>query len=185
MRKNRVCPVERAGSLDLRIRRWFQNPQKILRPYVKDGMTALDLGCGPGFFTLDLAQMVGKSGRVIASDLQDGMLQRVQRKIQGTELEDRIALHRCEEGRIGITDKVDLVLAFYVIHEIPDKEALFQEIRSILKPNGTLFIAEPPFHVSSKAFSQTIETAQEAGLAPIPDEKPKAVLSKTVVLSAA
>jgi len=48
-----ICPVERAGGLDNRIRRWLQNPQKILRLYIAEGMTVLDVGCGPGFFSLD------------------------------------------------------------------------------------------------------------------------------------
>ena len=48
-RSNRVCPVERAGILDHGIRRWLQDPQKILRPYIEEGMTVLDIGCGPGF----------------------------------------------------------------------------------------------------------------------------------------
>lgn len=72
--KNRVCPVERAGSLDNIFRRWLQNPWKILRPYIKEGMTVLDFGCGPGYFTIAMAQMVGTSGWVIAVDLQEGML---------------------------------------------------------------------------------------------------------------
>ena len=71
-RNKRVCSVEISGSLDNRIRKWLQNPQKILRPYIEEGMTVLDVGCGPGFFSIDIAQMVGKSGRVIASDLQEG-----------------------------------------------------------------------------------------------------------------
>jgi len=58
--RNRVCPVELAGSLDNKIRRWLQNPQKILDPYVKEGMKVLDLGCGPGFFSTAMAKMVGK-----------------------------------------------------------------------------------------------------------------------------
>lgn len=61
-RSSRVCPVERAGHLDNRIRRWLQNPQKILRPYIEEGMTVIDVGCGPGFFSIEMAQMVGKSG---------------------------------------------------------------------------------------------------------------------------
>ena len=85
-RNNRVCPVERAGILDHRIRRWLQDPQEILRPYIEEGMTVLDIGCGPGFFSIDMAQRVGRSGRVIASDLQEGMLQKLRGKIQGTEL---------------------------------------------------------------------------------------------------
>ena len=50
--RNRVCPVELAGSLDGRVRGWLQNPGKILAPYVREGMTVLDVGCGPGFFSI-------------------------------------------------------------------------------------------------------------------------------------
>jgi len=180
MRKNRVCPVERAGSLDNKLRRWFQDPQKILRAYVKKGMTVLDLGCGPGFFSVDLAQMVGESGRIIASDLQDGMLQKLQSKIQGTELEERIILHKCEDDKIGIEEQVDFILAFYMVHEIPHQDMFFKEIETILKTNGLILIVEPPFHVSKKAFKQTVERAQETGL--IAGEGPKVFFSKTVIL---
>lgn len=64
-----VCPVEKSGSLDNRIRRWLQNPQKILDPYVRESMEVLEIGCGSGFFTMDMGRMVGKSGRVVAVDL--------------------------------------------------------------------------------------------------------------------
>jgi ubiquinone/menaquinone biosynthesis C-methylase UbiE len=176
----RVCPVELAGSLDNRFRRWVQNPQKILEKYVQEGMTVLDIGCGPGFFSLALAQMVGPSGRVIAADLQEGMLQNLEGKIRGTALEGRIALHRCEAGKIGVSEPVDLVLAFYVVHEIPDKGGLFIEVASILKPDGSVFIAEPPFHVSRADFEETLGKAQGAGFAIA--ERPKLFLSKAVVL---
>ena len=102
-RENRVCPVERAGSLDSRIRRWMQNPRKILRPHIEEGMTVLDVGCGPGFFTMDMAQLVGNAGRVIASDLQEGMLQKLRDKIRGTDLEQRIILHKSDENKIGFS----------------------------------------------------------------------------------
>ncbi len=141
-RNNRVCPVERAGSLDNRIRRWFQNPQKILKPHIEEGMTVLDLGCGPGFFSIDMAQIVGRSGRVIASDLQEGMLKKLSDKINGTELEDRITLHKSDENKIGVSENVDFVLAFYMVHEVPDQEEFFIEIETILKPNGQVLIVE-------------------------------------------
>lgn len=178
--RNRVCPVTLAGSLDNRIRRWVQDPRKILGPYVKEGMTVLDFGCGPGFFSIDLARMVGKSGRVIAADLQEGMLQKLRKKIQGTELEGRITLHKCEKNKIGLLEEVDFVLAFYLLHEIPNQETFFNEIESILKPNGQIFIAEPPFHVSKKAFEKTIRKANDAGL--IVADRPKLFLNKTMVL---
>lgn len=177
---HRVCPVERAGSLDNRIRRWFQHPRKILGPYLEEGMTVMDVGCGPGFFSLAMAQMVGKSGRVIATDLQEGMLEKLRAKIQGTELEKRFTLHRCEEAKIGVSEKVDFILAFYMVHEVPDQELFFNEIGSILKPDGQVLIVEPPFHVSRKSFEETIRKARAAGLAPV--ARPKVFLSKTVMM---
>jgi ubiquinone/menaquinone biosynthesis C-methylase UbiE len=179
-RKNWVCPVAIAGGLDNRIRRWLQNPRKVLSSYIKEGMAVLDFGCGPGYFTIDIAQMVGKSGRVIAADLQEGMLQKLRNKIQGTELEQRITLHKCEAKRMGLSENFDFILAFYMVHEIPDQERLFNEIGSILKPNGQFFIVEPPFHVSKKAFEETIRKARYAGFKPV--QRPKVFLSKTVIL---
>ena len=143
-------------------------------------MTVLDLGCGPGFFTIDIAQMVGKSGRVIASDLQEGMLQKLRTKIQGTELEERIILHKCEENTIGLSEHVDFILAFYMVHEIPNQEEFFNEIKSLLKPKGQAFIVEPPFHVSKTGFEETLQKARDADLTPV--ERPKVFLSKAVIL---
>ena len=179
-RNNRVCPVERAGILDHRIRRWLQDSQKILRPYIEEGMTVLDIGCGPGFFSIDMAQMAGRSGRVIASDLQEGMLQKLRDKIQGTELEERFTLHQCEEDKVGVSVNVDFVLAFYMVHEVPNPKKFFEEINSILKPNGQVLVVEPPLRVSKKAFEETIRKARDSGFKPV--EGPKVLLSKTVIL---
>lgn len=179
-RSHSVCPVARAGNLDNRIRRWLQNPRKILGPYIKEGMTVLDIGCGPGSFTIDIAQMVGESGRVIAADLQEAMLEKLRSKIHQTQLEQRITLHRCKEDRIGISEKVDFALAFYVVHEVPDQQAFFDEVRSILKPDGLVLIVEPPLHVSKRAFEKTIGKARDAGLTPV--ERPRVFLSKAALL---
>lgn len=179
-KKNRVCPVERAGSLDSRIRRWVQNPRKILTPYVKAGMTVLDLGCGPGFFSMEMAELVGLSGRVIASDLQEGMLEKLRAKIKGTEFEERISLHKCATDKINIAEEVDFVLAFYVVHEVPDQERFFREIGQALKPGGQVLVVEPPFHVSKSAFEETIQKARKAGFDLV--ARPRVFLSRAAVL---
>ena len=179
-KSTRVCPVEKAGSLDTRIRRWFQNPRRILSPFIREGMTAVDLGCGPGFFTLDMVLLAGRSGRVIAVDLQEGMLEKVREKITGTELEERITLHKCRQETIGLDEKIDFLLAFYLIHEVPDKEGLFREISSLLKPGGKMLIVEPPFHVSETAFKKTLDSAEKAGLRLL--RRPKMFLQKTAVM---
>jgi len=66
-KNKRICPVRHSGCLNNKIRKLFQNPQKILGNYVKDGMTVLDLGCGPGFFSVEMAKMVGGFGGIILS----------------------------------------------------------------------------------------------------------------------
>ncbi len=179
---NHTCPVALAGSLESKFRRWFQNPATILRPYVKKGMTVADLGCGPGFFTLDMAQMVGESGRVIAVDLQEGMLQKLKDKIHGTELEDRILLHKCAEDKIGLEEEVDFALAFYMVHEVPNQDKFFKEIESILKTNGLMLMVEPPLHVSQSAFDRSLKAARDVGL--IVREGPKIPFHKTAIIRA-
>ena len=179
-KSRRVCPVENAKSLDNVFRRWVHNPKKILKDYVKEDMTVLDLGCGPGFFSTDMAKMVGKTGKVIAADLQEGMLEKVKNKIEGTEIEKSIKLHKCEKDKIGISEKVDFILAFYMVHEIENQKSFFEEIKSILKPEGKMFIIEPKFHVSKKAFEQTIDIAEETGLKLLKTEK--VFFSRAIVL---
>lgn len=162
--KNRVCPVELANSLDSKIRRWLQNPQKILSPYVKEGMKVLDVGCGPGFFSVELAKLVGADGKVYSVDLQEGMLQKLRDKIYGTLLERIIQLVKCEKDKIVLTEKVDFILAFYMVHEVPDKDRLFTTLKNFLNENGELLIVEPKlFHVSKKEFALTISKAEAAG----------------------
>ena len=177
---NRVCPVEAAGGLDNKFRKWLQNPQKILRPYIKNGMTVLDLGCGPGFFTIEMAKMLSDSGKVIAADLQEGMLDKVRKKINGNSLEEKIELHKCQEDSIGLKEKVDFVLAFYMIHEVPDHDKLFSEIKSLLTPGGLFYVIEPKFHVNNRAFEVMLGKAKNAGFKII--ETPNVFFSRAVVL---
>ena len=177
----RICPVEYAGGLDNFIRRFLQNPGKILKPYIKEGMTVLDLGCGPGFFSTEIAKILNETGKVIAADLQEGMLEKVRQKIRGTSLEHRIELYKCQAESIGITEKVDFVLAFYMIHEVLDQDKLFLELQSILKSNGNIFIIEPIFHVSKKSFEHMIDRVKRIGFE-ITD-RPKSFLSRSVVLT--
>jgi len=180
--RNRVCPVELAGSLDSKIRMWIHSPYKILNQYIKEGMTVLDIGCGSGFFSIPMAGMVGKNGRVIAADMQEGMLQIIKKKITGSELDGRIKLHKSEQRKIGLEEKVDFILAFYMIHEVPDKETFFNELRNILNDKGQFLIVEPKlFHVSKKDFEKTIGIAEKAGFKIV--EKQKMFTSQAVVLS--
>lgn len=177
---SRVCPMKLAGGLDNIIRRWVHNPHKILAPYVRDGMSALDFGCGPGFFALAMAELVGPSGRVIACDLQEGMLEKLRRKLKGTPLEGRVQLHRSNQKELGLAEKVDFILAFYVLHEVPDLRRLLADFANVAASGARVLVVEPPIHVSARAFGETIKQARECGFTPV--QGPKVFFARTVIL---
>jgi ubiquinone/menaquinone biosynthesis C-methylase UbiE len=182
-KRNRVCPVELADGLDSKIRKLLQNPQKILKPYLETGMTVLDIGCGPGVFSIEMAKMVGASGRVIAADLQEGMLEILEGKVKGTYLEKIIELHKCEAERIGVSGNVDFILAFYMVHEVPDRADFFKEVYATLKPGGKALIVEPKIHVFKKEFEAMVKSLLDLGFGIV--DRPKIFFSRSVLLKSA
>lgn len=161
---HRVCPVERAGGLDSGWRRLVQNPRRLLAPYIRPGAVVLDYGCGPGFFVPDAARLVGEKGKVIAVDLQRGMLDLLERKPEMKGLETRVETRTCPEDAIGIDEPIDFALLFYVVHETPDQAKLFAELAALLKPDARALLVEPGFHVKRREFAETLDVAERAGL---------------------
>ena len=94
-----VCPWWVGYLLVSPIRRWFQDPEKILSPYVSEGMTVLDIGPGMGFFTIPAARMVGDSGRVIAVDLQEKMLKSLVKRAEKAGVAGRIVSQALRAGQ--------------------------------------------------------------------------------------
>ena len=178
-----VCPYQRAWTLDNWIRRLIQNPYKIVGEYVEEGQTVLDLGCGPGFFSLEMAKLVGEKGKVISVDIQEEMLQILKSKSERQGLSSRIVLHKAQPKKLGISEMVDFALAFYMVHEVPDKKSFLSEVASHLKPDGRFLIVEPKFHVSKSEFDSTLEVARSAGLEQV--SEPKISLSRAALLRSA
>jgi ubiquinone/menaquinone biosynthesis C-methylase UbiE len=145
-----VCPVEIAGLLDNKFRRIFHDPNKILKPYISKNMTALDIGCGPGVFSIEIAKLLEGTGKVISVDMQDGMLEIVKNKISGKSYEKNIVLHKCSQDKINIKENIDFVLMYFMIHEVPDKENLLNEVLPLINKNGIIMIVEPKIHGLSK-----------------------------------
>jgi 2-polyprenyl-3-methyl-5-hydroxy-6-metoxy-1,4-benzoquinol methylase len=159
-----VCTWWHAYSFDNPIRKLLHNPRKVLGAYVKEGMTVMDVGCGMGHFAIGMATLVGEGGKVIAVDLQQKMLDVMLKRARRTGVADRISPHRCEAGSIGISERVDFILAFWMVHEVPDQQDFFNQLRSHLVPGGKILMAEPRFHVTVKDVGASIETAQTCGL---------------------
>jgi len=148
-------------------RKLFQNPRKILGPYVNEGMTVADIGCAMGFFSLPLARMVGPNGTVICVDVQEKMIRSLEKRAQKAGLSGRI-------------QKIDFALAFAVVHEVSDAAGFFSEIHKAMKPAGRLFVAEPKGHVSEKDFEITVSIAKQSGFTVA--DRPQIKRSRTVLL---
>lgn len=124
----------------------------------------VDMGCGPGFFSIDMAKMVGSAGQVIAVDLQADMLDRVRQKALRYAVADRMIYHQCRSDGIGLQCAANFILAFYMVHETPNPRLFFEEIKSMLKTGGKLLVVEPKMHVSRASFEEMVEDAVRAGL---------------------
>lgn len=159
-----ICPWWMGYVLANPLRRFLEKPEKLLGPFVEPGMTAVDYGCGMGFFTIPMARMVGPEGEVLAVDLQEKMLQSLQRRADRAGLTERV-VPMLPAGIEEISrNTVDLVAALYVVHELTDARAFFVEMQEILKPEGRILMVEPRMHVNETTFRQSVDVALSTGL---------------------
>ncbi len=179
-----VCPWWLGYMLLNPFRRLFQDPHQILAKYLTKEMRVMDLGCGMGYFSLPMAELVGEQGRVLCVDLQEKMLSGLVKRAKQQGLSERIITRKCSSQSLEISEmkELDFVLAFAMVHEVPDQDRLFREIASAMKLKGKLLIAEPKGHVSEEKFQNEIKIAEQCGLkvfeSPIIGRSHAAVLSK-------
>jgi ubiquinone/menaquinone biosynthesis C-methylase UbiE len=177
--KRHVCPWWFAYSFDNPVRRLLHPPEKLLAPWVRPGMTVLDIGCGIGHFSLGMARMVGASGRVIAVDLQERALAAVARRASRAGLAGRIKTQHCGAESCGIAGPVDFALAFWMLHETPSAEQFCRQIAGALSAGGRFLVAEPAFHVTQAAFDEEVAAAARAGLKLV--ERPRVRASRAAL----
>lgn len=166
-----VCPWWLAYTFDNPLRHLFHKPEQIFSHYLKTGMTAVDIGCGMGFFSIGMAHLVGDSGKVIAVDLQQKMLNILTKRAAKAGMANRIKPVLCTDGDITVAAKVDFGLAFWMVHETPDQKKFLNQVYNIMKHDGKLLIAEPKMHVSQKEFHATVSIALDTGFNKFSDPK--------------
>jgi 2-polyprenyl-3-methyl-5-hydroxy-6-metoxy-1,4-benzoquinol methylase len=178
-----ICPAWLGYFLLNPIRKLFEDPERMLGGVVREGMTVLEPGCGMGYFTIPLAKMVGESGKIVAVDIQPGMLSALKRRALKAGLSERIEIRQAAEGGLGLEDlasRVDLVIAIHMVHEVTDRESFFRQTWNVLKPDGRLLLVEPQFHVSRKEMEKTVSLARGVGFVAV--EGMKGLPSRGVLL---
>ena len=109
---------------------------------VKPGMTVCDMGCGNGYYTLQLAKMVGPQGRVLAVDIQPQMLELLMQRAAESGLDNiEPILGQVHDPKLP-PGQVDLILLVDVYHEFSHPEHMLAAMRTALAPDGVIVLTE-------------------------------------------
>lgn len=148
------------------LRRLKEDPAKLLPAYARKGMVVLEPGPGMGFFTLELARLVGPAGRVIAVDLQEKMLAGLRRRAERSALSDRIETRLCTADDLAVADlagAIDLAVLWHMVHEVARPGPFFAAVYACLRPGALALLVEPRGHVAEADFHASVARAIEAG----------------------
>ncbi len=126
-------------------------------------MKVLDVGAGAGRVTIPLAKKVGPQGQVTAMDIQDGMLEVIQRKIEKEKLHNIRLLHAGVGSGALEHHYYDRAILVMVLGEIPDQRAALQEIYAALKPGGIVSVSEMIFDPHFQSKKSVVALAQSVG----------------------
>lgn len=157
------CPTSLASLLDNPFTARYHKTV-VARLELNPGLCVLDAGCGPGLLATQIATAVSPSGRVLALDIQPGMIAKAQaRALQAGLSNIDFLVTPLGAGKLPATH-FDRALLVTVLGEIPDKVAALREISSALKPGGFVSITEvlPDPHYQS--FPTVVRLAGQAGL---------------------
>jgi len=132
-----------AGRLDDPERRKFLDPEKIAALLeLEPGLVVADVGCGTGYFALELARAVGPGGKVYAVDISEELLARAGEKAAAAGI-NNVEFILSREALIPLSGaQVDAVLLANVLHEVQDREAFLAEVGRIIRPTGRLLVVE-------------------------------------------
>jgi ubiquinone/menaquinone biosynthesis C-methylase UbiE len=117
----------------------FRNPYRLLKAAgIKPGQKVLEVGCGPGFFTIPAAKIVGEEGSIYAVDVHPLAIKKVKEKVEreGIKNVNPILVNASDTG---LPDQsIDLAFIFGLRYIAGGVENLISEMYRILKPEGVL-----------------------------------------------
>ena len=164
----RPCPALIAAVFDNRIVDRFSGVATLInRAGVTQRMRVLDAGCGPGRLTIPLARRVGPRGEVVALDVQQRMLARVDKRVRREHLGNVRTLHAAlGTGAPALRDHAagfDRAILCTVLGEIPDKATALREIATLLATDGVLSVTELIIDPDYQPHRRVVRLAESAG----------------------
>jgi ubiquinone/menaquinone biosynthesis C-methylase UbiE len=156
------CPYAWRWLTDNSIRRRYMCPV-LDRVGIRPGETVLELGPGPGAFTIDAARRMGPQGRLIAVDIQPKMIAQVEKRVRHAGLTN-VETHVASAYDLPIEDaSVDRAFLVTVLPEIPDPVRGLREVYRVLKPGGVFSTTEEFLDPDYPRRKTSIAWAEAAG----------------------
>jgi ubiquinone/menaquinone biosynthesis C-methylase UbiE len=156
------CPASLSWLVDNPIRRRYMGTV-LERIGIRPGERVLELGPGPGAFTVGAAERTGIQGRLIAVDIQPEMIAQVERRVREEGLPN-VETHVASAHRLPLNDEsVDRAFLITVLPEIPDRNLALAELARVLRPDGVLSVTEEFYDPDYLFLSETIRLVEGAG----------------------
>ncbi|MFQ5814284.1 MAG: class I SAM-dependent methyltransferase [Anaerolineae bacterium] len=160
--KSAPCPASLAWLVNNPVRRHYMRPV-LDRVGIRPGECVLELGPGPGTFTVEAARRVGAEGRLIAVDIQPEMIAQVEKRVREAGLTN-VEAHVADAYHLPLEDaSVDRAFLVTVLPEIPDQARALAELRRVLKPGGLLSITEEFTDPDYPFALETVRRVEAAG----------------------
>ena len=135
--------VEGADWLDRSERDQEEDPDRAIDVLkLQKGATVADIGAGSGYMTEKLSKKVGPTGRVYATDIQQGMIDLLNRRIAKRKLANVTPILSAQDDPRLPVEAVDLAIMVDVYHELSQPQLMLRHIRASLKPGGRLVLVE-------------------------------------------
>jgi len=156
------CPYALARIVDNPIRRRYMGKIQD-RIGIQPGERVLELGPGPGAFTVEAARRTEPGGTLVAVDIQPQMIAAVEQRVQEAGATN-VETHVASAYELPLEDEsIDRAFLATVLPEIPDKHRALLELHRILKPGGVLSVTEEFLDPDYPLAQTTIRWAEQAG----------------------
>jgi ubiquinone/menaquinone biosynthesis C-methylase UbiE len=140
----------------------FVDPYRLLTEAgLNSGQRVLEVGCGPGFFTIPAAKIAGETGHVYAVDINPVAVQHVKRKVARAGLEN-VEATLADASETGLPSQfIDVAFLFGVMHAFKDVSKVLSEMHRVLRTKGALSIRSG---VPAEKLAQTVSADRLFGL---------------------